>query len=111
MEMDSLDEFWAVVEPAEHVERLAVELARPDLRMRARLDTDGDEAARRCEHLRRTIAAHPWRPVTADLPVTASIGVATIATGNTTASALLAQADRNLYAAKRMGRNRVVGDP
>ncbi len=37
--------------------------------------------------------------------------VATVGTGDITASPLLAHADRNLYATKRMGRNRVVGDP
>ncbi|NJC70631.1 diguanylate cyclase [Planosporangium thailandense] len=72
---------------------------------------DLDEAMRRCERLRRSIAAHPWRPVTGDLPVTASVGVAAIADERPTPSALLARADRNLYAAKRSGRNRVIGDP
>ncbi|GII25723.1 tetratricopeptide repeat-containing diguanylate cyclase [Planosporangium mesophilum] len=74
-------------------------------------DTGADEAVRRCEQLRRTIAGHPWRPVTGGIPVTASLGVTTIVDGRSTPSALLAQADRNLYAAKRTGRNRVVADP
>ncbi|NJC71650.1 diguanylate cyclase [Planosporangium thailandense] len=74
-------------------------------------DTDADEAVRRCERLRRVIQGHPWRPITGDLPVTASIGVTAVAGGRCTPSALLAQADRNLYAAKRAGRNRVVADP
>jgi two-component system cell cycle response regulator len=73
--------------------------------------TDAEAAVRRCEQLRQTIAAHRWHPITGELPVTASIGVSTTEAGNTTPSALLAQADRNLYAAKRIGRNRVVGDP
>ncbi|ROP33700.1 GGDEF domain-containing protein [Couchioplanes caeruleus] len=72
---------------------------------------DTDEAVRRCERLRRSIAQHAWRPITGDLPVTASIGVTTVADGGSTPSALLAAADRNLYAAKRSGRNRVVADP
>jgi PleD family two-component response regulator len=42
--------------------------------------------------------------------VTASIGVTTITDGRGTPSALLSQADRNLYAAKRGGRDRVVVD-
>ncbi|MGC9670651.1 diguanylate cyclase [Planosporangium sp. 12N6] len=74
-------------------------------------DTDADEAVRRCEGLRRAVSAHPWRAVTGALPVTASIGVTTVSAGAITASALLARADRNLYAAKRAGRNRVVADP
>src|SRR6185436_12462669 len=40
------------------------------------------------------------------LRLTTSIGVATVEAGHITASALLARADRNLYAAKRIGRNR-----
>jgi PleD family two-component response regulator len=39
-----------------------------------------------------------------------SIGLST-ARQSTTSAKLLADADRNLYAAKRMGRNRVVADP
>src|SRR5688500_10631826 len=37
MEMDSMDEFWTLADAAERVEQLAVEVGRPDLRMRARL--------------------------------------------------------------------------
>ncbi|BFU44920.1 diguanylate cyclase [Krasilnikovia sp. MM14-A1004] len=74
-------------------------------------DTDADSAMRCCESVRTSIAAHPWQPVTGALPVTASIGVTTVAGADTTPSALLARADRNLYAAKRSGRNRVVADP
>jgi diguanylate cyclase (GGDEF)-like protein len=72
---------------------------------------DADEAVRRCEQLCLAIAAHPWQPVTGDLPVTASVGVTTVVDGRSTSSALVAEADRNLYAAKRAGRNRVVADP
>ncbi|RZU54228.1 diguanylate cyclase (GGDEF)-like protein [Krasilnikovia cinnamomea] len=74
-------------------------------------DTDPGTAMRRCEEVRQAIAAHPWQPVTGALPVTASIGVTTVADADITPSALLARADRNLYAAKRSGRNRVVADP
>jgi diguanylate cyclase (GGDEF)-like protein len=74
-------------------------------------DADADEAMRRCEQLRQAIAAHAWTPVTGEIPVTASIGVTTVADRDSTPSALLAQADRNLYAAKRSGRNRVIADP
>jgi PleD family two-component response regulator len=44
------------------------------------------------------------------VPVTTSIGVTTSADGRGSPSALLSQADRNLYAAKRAGRDRVVLD-
>jgi GGDEF domain-containing protein len=74
-------------------------------------DTDVEDAVRCGEQLRRAIAAHTWTPVTGDIQVTASIGITTVTDGRTTPSALLAQADRNLYAAKRAGRNRAVADP
>jgi diguanylate cyclase (GGDEF)-like protein len=69
-----------------------------------------EEAAARCERLRLRIRAHAWEPITGVLPVTTSIGVTTAADGRGTPSALLSQADRNLYAAKRNGRDRVVVD-
>ncbi|HEX8629109.1 MAG TPA: GGDEF domain-containing protein, partial [Catenuloplanes sp.] len=72
--------------------------------------TGAVEAVRRCEQLRRSIRSHPWQPVTGELAVTTSIGVTTVLDGRISPSALLSQADRNLYTAKRTGRNRVVGD-
>jgi two-component system, cell cycle response regulator len=71
-------------------------------------ETAADEALRRAERLRRRVRGHAWAPLTGILPVTTSIGVATAATGGTGMAALLADADRRLYAAKRGGRNRVV---
>jgi diguanylate cyclase (GGDEF)-like protein len=71
---------------------------------------DAIEAARRCERLRLAIRAHPWHPITGTLPVTTSIGVTTAPDGVDTMAALLAQADRNLYTAKRGGRDQVVVD-
>jgi diguanylate cyclase (GGDEF)-like protein len=70
----------------------------------------GEEASRCCEQLRLRIRTHAWQPITGSLPVTSSIGVTASGDGRDTASALLAQADRNLYAAKRGGRDRVVLD-
>jgi two-component system cell cycle response regulator len=69
------------------------------------------EAAVRCELLRRRIAGDDWAPVTGRLPVTTSIGLTAVTSPGPTVSALLSQADRNLYAAKRAGRDRVVADP
>ncbi|MDI6101212.1 GGDEF domain-containing protein [Actinoplanes sp. NEAU-A12] len=69
---------------------------------------DADEAAVRCERLRLRIRAHGWEPITGTLPVTTSIGITTAVEGRSTFTALLAVADRNLYAAKRSGRDRVV---
>jgi diguanylate cyclase (GGDEF)-like protein len=72
---------------------------------------DAREAALRCERLRLRLRAHAWQPITGTLPVTTSIGVtATTPDGHGSFSALLAQADCNLYAAKRDGRDRVIAD-
>jgi diguanylate cyclase (GGDEF)-like protein len=68
------------------------------------------EAADCCERLRLRIRAHAWEPVTGTLPVTTSIGVTTTAEGRASSSTLLSLADRNLYTAKREGRDRVVAD-
>jgi diguanylate cyclase (GGDEF)-like protein len=66
------------------------------------------EAAGHLEDLRITIRSHGWDELTRGLPVTVSIGVAasnkTAVTGQL---ALLSAADRNLYAAKDGGRDRV----
>nr|BFE69242.1 hypothetical protein GCM10020092_025430 [Actinoplanes digitatis] len=71
---------------------------------------DAQEATERCERLRLRIRAHAWEPITGTLAVTTSIGVTTAAEGRATPSALLSLADRNLYVAKREGRDRVVAD-
>jgi two-component system cell cycle response regulator len=62
------------------------------------------------EALRRRIAAHPWAPVTGGLPVTVSVGLCTAEPGCADQEAVLRRADRNLYAAKRAGRDRSVDD-
>ncbi|GIF16895.1 tetratricopeptide repeat-containing diguanylate cyclase [Actinoplanes teichomyceticus] len=69
------------------------------------------EAAVRCERLRLRLRAYPWGPITGTLQVTTSIGITTAPDGHGSLSALLSQADRNLYAAKRGGRDRVVAGP
>jgi two-component system, cell cycle response regulator len=73
-------------------------------------DVDAAEAARRCERLRLRVSEYSWAPITGNLNVRTSIGVTTAPDGRAAPSALLAQADRNLYAAKRAGRDRVVVD-
>ncbi|WP_063714080.1 diguanylate cyclase [Actinoplanes sp. SE50] len=60
------------------------------------------------ERLREAVRGHDWAPVTGDLPVTASIGVATVAPDRDTQEALLRQADVHLYAAKEAGRDRTA---
>jgi diguanylate cyclase (GGDEF)-like protein len=73
--------------------------------------TDGAAAARVCERIRAAVAGAEWAGITGGLPVTCSIGVTTVTDPGTAPSAALAAADRNLYAAKHSGRNRVCGDP
>jgi diguanylate cyclase (GGDEF)-like protein len=103
----------------QHIAQLLVE-ATPGAAIAARMGgeefllifpgADAAEAARRCEALRLRVRGHAWEPITGTLPVTTSIGVTTSAYGGGTPSGLLSQADRNLYAAKRAGRDRVVID-
>lgn len=69
-------------------------------------DVTLDDAVRRLDDLRRDVARYTWRPVTGDLPVTVSIGVAVARAGDTQAD-LLAHADAALYEAKRGGRDQV----
>ncbi|BFU43281.1 diguanylate cyclase [Krasilnikovia sp. MM14-A1004] len=59
--------------------------------------------------IRQAVSDHDWRDIAGELPVTVSIGVAGVnETSPRSQSAALSTADRNLYAAKGAGRNRVV---
>ena len=70
-------------------------------------------AGHQLDGIRRAIGTHDWAGLTRGLPVTVSIGVAGVAEAETlTQPGLLSTADRNLYAAKHGGRDRVVcGEP
>jgi len=57
-----------------------------------------------CEAIRSA----DWSPITGNLPVTASIGIATITDHAQSSSELLAIADHYLYEAKKAGRNQVI---
>ena len=67
------------------------------------------EAARVLRGMRDAVAQHQWSPLIGNLSLTVSIGAST-ALPVDTPSTILARADRNLYAAKAAGRNRVVTD-
>lgn len=61
------------------------------------------------ERVRLDVRSYPWQPVTGDLPVTVSIGMAgSVGVDEPDQAALLSVADRHLYAAKHAGRDRVV---
>ncbi len=68
--------------------------------------TDASAAVAECERVRMAVGGHTWDSVTGDLPVTVSVGIATVAGDEVVASsAVLSSADRHLYLAKRAGRN------
>jgi diguanylate cyclase (GGDEF)-like protein len=70
-------------------------------------DLPGAMAA--AERIRALVEARPFTFNDKTYPLTVSIGVAVLAGDADTADDLLARADENLYAAKRGGRNCVVG--
>ncbi|WP_130512070.1 GGDEF domain-containing protein [Krasilnikovia cinnamomea] len=66
-------------------------------------------AVRQLDEIRQAVAGHDWHDTTSGLPVTVSIGVTAVReTTPRNQTGALAAADRNLYAAKHAGRNRVV---
>lgn len=60
-----------------------------------------------CEQFRAALAAHDWHALQPELAVTVSIGIAAITDTGADRTALLREADRRLYDAKRLGKNRV----
>ncbi len=70
----------------------------------------GSSAAAACgERIRRAVQDVPWDTMADGLRVTVSVGLA-IAQAPSALDAVLSLADERLYAAKRRGRNRVVGE-
>jgi diguanylate cyclase (GGDEF)-like protein len=73
-------------------------------------ETTLDDARSLAERLRAAVAESPMSTNRGPLGVTVSIGVASLAGGTSlTPLDFIAEADRNLYAAKAAGRNRVIG--
>ena len=70
-------------------------------------DTSLDEAIGLCERLRAAVEGHRFESRKGRVPVTFSAGVARLEPGMS-AEALFEAADRQLYAAKDAGRNRVM---
>jgi diguanylate cyclase (GGDEF)-like protein/PAS domain S-box-containing protein len=73
-------------------------------------DTDLAEAIATGERIRHAVETYPWRDLHPELRVTISVGVARRMRGEEAVQAL-ARADRLLYDAKRLGRNRVESEP
>ena len=69
--------------------------------------TGRDEAERIMERLRRIVAEIDWKAFEIDRTVTISAGIATLVHDDSS-DAILARADRALYAAKASGRNRIA---
>lgn len=74
-------------------------------------DADSQSAQDAAERLRRRICAQPIRHGAADIPVTASFGVATYPETVKVRDQLFPAADKALYIAKHEGRNRVRAKP
>ncbi|ROP30830.1 tetratricopeptide repeat-containing diguanylate cyclase [Couchioplanes caeruleus] len=67
-------------------------------------------AVAQLETVRRAVGSYSWAGISQGLPVTVSIGVAGVCeAAHRTQPGVLSTADRNLYVAKRAGRDRVVG--
>ncbi len=74
-------------------------------------DTNLDVACHVGERLRECIAEVPFSINSqTNIPVTACVGLATLAGPDDTSAALFKRADNALYAAKRAGRNRVMSE-
>ncbi len=74
-------------------------------------ETDMGLARQVGERVRASMAALPFRiGPDREIPVTASVGLATLEGASDTADAIFKRADNALYAAKRLGRNRVAAD-
>jgi two-component system cell cycle response regulator len=69
---------------------------------------DHASALNRCDHLQSAIRDYPWHTITPELAVRASIGLVTAFAEEITQAELLAEADRNVYAAKIGGRDRIT---
>ena len=72
-------------------------------------ETGKDGAMEFGEQIRQLVAREPFEFEGDSLPVTISVGVATLDGQNLDAPSFIRVADENLYKAKRGGRNKVIG--
>ena len=74
------------------------------------IETGQKDAVVAAERIRQLVETHPFRFDDKVFHLTISLGVAECPLdGTATARELMRRADENLYAAKRAGRNKVVG--
>ena len=71
-------------------------------------EVDLEGAARFAEKIRALVEAHPFTFDEVDIPLTISLGVASLADGPASSEDFIRLADERLYRAKASGRNRVV---
>lgn len=69
---------------------------------------EAGEAFAGSEQLRQRIRTYAWTSITGNLVVSTSIGVTTSRLGDSRMPDMLNRTDKNLYADKRGGRDRVV---
>ena len=75
------------------------------------IETEVNSAIEMAEKLRLAVASRPFECCAGELPVTASFGIAQFdPQRHADMSYLFEEADQNLYAAKRRGRNQVASD-
>lgn len=73
-------------------------------------ETDLDAAVKTSERIRKTFEKLVISAQGQQISITLSIGVATQKLGDETANVIIQRADKALYRAKKLGRNRVVAD-
>jgi diguanylate cyclase (GGDEF)-like protein len=71
-------------------------------------ETNLEHAAQTAERLRQKVESCTFQFADRRIPVTVSLGVASFTGDETDEQGLIALADRHLYRAKELGRNRVV---
>jgi diguanylate cyclase (GGDEF)-like protein len=74
-------------------------------------DMDLENGAARCEIVRRALCDQPIRWHDGELTITCSVGVAAAKITHNPVTTLISVADQAMYAAKTLGRNRVVRAP
>ncbi|MBI2340954.1 MAG: GGDEF domain-containing protein [Deltaproteobacteria bacterium] len=73
-------------------------------------DTNGQNAVNLAERIRKAVCAQTVEYEGKQIPITISCGIASLKEAHEESQALVAEADKYLYASKEGGRNRVTGE-